>query len=249
MDQIIVVVYLVCIFALGIWGGKGVKNLIQFSVAGRSYGTFIIFATLSASFIGGGFSMGNAEKVFLFGIVNIFALWGFSLKEILVASFIAPRMGKYPDAISVGDIMRKNYGKTGMVVSGIMAFAVCAGILGAQVGATGYIFNVFLGIPRFHSILIGCGIVIAYSTVGGMRSVVLTDVVQFVILAIGIPLTLILGINHVGGWSAMIDSVPKTHFAFPGTGKTMAQFIAFFLAFVFGETLVPTYVQRLFLSK
>ncbi|MCP4370209.1 MAG: sodium:solute symporter family protein, partial [Deltaproteobacteria bacterium] len=181
--------------------------------------------------------------------VNIFALWGFSLKEILVASFIAPRMGKYPDAISVGDIMRKNYGKTGMVVSGIMAFAVCAGILGAQVGATGYIFNVFLGIPRFHSILIGCGIVIAYSTVGGMRSVVLTDVVQFVILAIGIPLTLILGINHVGGWSAMIDSVPKTHFAFPGTGKTMAQFIAFFLAFVFGETLVPPYVQRLFLSK
>ena len=75
MDQIIVVVYLVCIFALGIWGGKGVKTLSQFSVAGRSYGTFIIFATLSASFIGGGFSMGNAEKVFLFGIVNIFALY------------------------------------------------------------------------------------------------------------------------------------------------------------------------------
>ena len=249
MDQIIVVVYLVCIFALGIWGGKGVKTLSQFSVAGRSYGIFIIFATLSASFIGGGFSMGNAEKVFLFGIVNIFALWGFSLKEILVASFIAPRMGKYPDAISVGDIMKKNYGKTGMVVSGIMAFAVCAGILGAQVGATGYIFNIFLGIPRFHSILIGCGIVIAYSTVGGMRSVVLTDVVQFVILAIGIPLTLILGINHVGGWSVMISSVPNTHFTFPGTGKTMAQFIALFLAFVFGETLVPPYVQRLFLSK
>ena len=249
MDQIIVVVYLVCIFALGIWGGKGVKTLSQFSVAGRSYGTFIIFATLSASFIGGGFSMGNAEKVFLFGIVNIFALWGFSLKEILVASFIAPRMGKYPDAISVGDIMKKNYGKTGMVVSGIMAFAVCAGSLGAQVGATGYIFNIFLGIPRFHSILIGCGIVIAYSTVGGMRSVVLTDVVQFVILAIGIPLTLILGINHVGGWSVMISSVPNTHFTFPGTGKTMAQFIALFLAFVFGETLVPPYVQRLFLSK
>ena len=249
MDQIIVVVYLVCIFALGIWGGKGVKNITHFSVAGRSYGTFIIFATLSASFIGGGFSMGNAEKVFLFGIVNIFALWGFSLKEILVASFIAPRMRNYPDAISVGDIMRKNYGKTGMVVSGIMAFAVCAGILGAQVGATGYIFNVFLGIPRFHSILIGCGIVIAYSTVGGMRSVVLTDVVQFVILAIGIPLTLIFGINYVGGWSVMIDSVPNTHFTFPGTGKTMAQFIALFLAFVFGETLVPPYVQRLFLSK
>jgi len=47
----------------------------------------------------------------------------------------------------------------------------------------------------------------------------------------------------------MISSVPNTHFTFPGTGKTMAQFIALFLAFVFGETLVPPYVQRLFLSK
>lgn len=249
MDQIIVVVYLVCIFALGIWGGKGVKNLTQFSVAGRSYGSLIIFATLSASFIGGGFSMGNAEKVFLFGIVNIFALWGFSIKEILVASFIAPRMGKYPNAITVGDIMKENYGKPGMIVSGVMAFAVCAGILGAQVGATGYIFNVFLGIPRFHSILIGCGIVIAYSTVGGMRSIVLTDIVQFVVLAIGIPLTLMFGINHAGGWGTIIDTVPDTHFTFPGTGMTIAQFAALFLAFVFGETLVPPYVQRLFLSK
>ena len=46
--------------------------------------------------------MGNAEKVFLFGIINIFALFGFSLKEILVAFLIAPRMDRYSDAISVG---------------------------------------------------------------------------------------------------------------------------------------------------
>lgn len=249
MDQIIVFVYLAFILALGIWAGKGIKNLSQFSVAGRSYGSLIIFATLSASFIGGGFSMGNSEKVFILGIVNIFALWGFSIKEILVALYIAPRMRKYPDAVSVGDIMKKNYGKPGMIISGIMAVAVCSGILGAQVGAIGYIFNVFMDIPRIYSIFIGCGIVIIYSTIGGMRAVVLTDVVQFIILAIGIPVVLFFGINYVGGWGAVKNAVPAEHFAFPGTGMTMAQFIALFLTFVFGETLVPPYVQRLFLSK
>ncbi|MCK4689044.1 MAG: sodium:solute symporter family protein [Candidatus Marinimicrobia bacterium] len=249
MDQVIIIIYLIGILALGIFAGKGIKNINQFSVAGRSFGAWIIFATLSASFIGGGFSLGNAEKVFLFGIVNIFALWGFSLKEILVSQFIAPKMYKYPEAISVGDIMFKNYGKTAKILTGIFSVILCAGILGAQVGAIGYIFNIFLKIPQIYGILIGCGIVIIYSTIGGMRAVVFTDIVQFIVLAIGIPLTLIFGIHHAGGWSTISSTVPVTHFTFLGTQKTLLQFIVLFLSFLFGETLVPPYVQRLFLAK
>lgn len=249
IDQAIVVVYLIGILILGVWAGKGVSNLNQFSVAGRSFGTVVIFLTLSASFIGGGFSMGNAEKVFLFGIVNIFALWGFSIKEILVATLIAPRMDKYPNAISVGDIMYEKYGKFAKIVTGILSIILCAGILGAQVGAIGYIFNVFLGIAQIYGILIGTGIVIVYSTIGGMRSVVFTDIIQFFILSIGITMTLIFGYFYVGGWSAITASVPATHFTFLGTEKTLLGFISLFLTFLLGETLIQPYVQRLFLSK
>ena len=249
IDQVIVIVYLVGILILGLWAGKGVSNLKQFSVAGRSFGTMVIFLTLSASFIGGGFSMGNAEKVFLFGIVNIFALWGFSIKEILVATLIAPKMDKYPNAISVGDIMYENYGNFAKIVTGILSIILCAGILGAQVGAIGYIFNVFLNIPQLYGILVGCGIVIVYSTIGGMRSVVFTDIVQFFILSIGIAMTLIFGYFHVGGWSTIAESVPATHFTFLGTDTTLVHFISLFLTFLLGETLIQPYVQRLFLSK
>ena len=249
IDQVIVVIYLIGILILGLWAGKGVSDLKQFSVAGRSFGATVIFLTLSASFIGGGFSMGNAEKVFLFGIVNIFALWGFSIKEILVATLIAPKMDKYPNAISVGDIIYEIYGNFAKIVTGILSVILCAGILGAQVGAIGYIFNVFLNIPQIYGILVGCGIVIVYSTIGGMRSVVFTDIVQFFVLFIGITLTLIFGYFHVGGWSGIIASVPATHFTFLGTDKTLVQFISLFLTFLLGETLIQPYVQRLFLSK
>lgn len=249
MDLAIIIAYLLGILILGLWAGRGIKNITHFSVANRSFGKLVIFATLSASFIGGGFSIGNAEKVFIFGIVNIFALWGFSLKEILVSYFIAPRMGNYLDAISVGDIMEKHYGKLAKIITGVISVLVCGGILGAQVGAIGYIFNIFLGIPQFYGILIGCGIVIIYSTVGGMRAVVFTDIVQFIILAVGIPVTLIIGIRHAGGWGAVQSAVPAGHLTFLGTQKTLLQFIVLFLSFMLGETLVPPYVQRLFLSK
>ncbi len=71
IDIAITAVYLVAVLIIGIRAGKNINNIEEFSVAGRSFSYLVIFATLSASFIGGGFSMGNAEKVFLFGLVNI----------------------------------------------------------------------------------------------------------------------------------------------------------------------------------
>jgi SSS family solute:Na+ symporter len=84
---------------------------------------------------------------------------------------------------------------------------------------------------------------------GGMRAIVLTDVIQFFVLGIGIPVALILGIIKAGGPSAVISSVPASHFAIPATGMTIAGFVSLFLTFLLGETLVPPYVQRLFIGK
>jgi SSS family solute:Na+ symporter len=211
MENVIIFVYLLVVLGVGVLAGRNITNLREYAVAGKSYGTLIIFATLSASFIGGGFSMGNAERVFLVGITNIVALWGFSLKELLVARYIAPRMGQYPDAISVGDIMEIHYGTVAKIFAGIFGFILCAGILGAQVGAMGYVFNLFLGIDRIWGIMLGCGIVIIYATIGGMNSVIWTDVVQFVILAIGMPLTLYFGIHYAGGIAAVSAAIPANH--------------------------------------
>lgn len=249
MENIIVIGYLLGILAIGIYAGRHIRNLSDYAVAGRSYGAIVIFATLTASFIGGGFSMGNAERVFRVGIVNIVALWGFSLKEILVARHIAPRMTKYGQAISVGDIMESHYGKTAKIFTGLFGFIVCAGILGAQVGAIGYVFHLFLGIDRFWGILLGCGIVIVYATIGGMRSVVWTDVVQFVILAIGLPLTLYFGVRQAGGIAAIREALPAGHLSLPTQPKALIALGSLFLTFLLGETLVPPYVQRLLIGR
>lgn len=248
IDMIIIIFYLVGVLAIGLWAGRNVKNLADYSVAGRSFPAIIVFATLSASFIGGGFTLGNAEKVFTFGIVNIAALWGFSLKEILVAKFIAPHMHQFPNAISVGDVMEKDYGKWGKVVSGIFSVFLCAGILGAQVGGMGYIFHVFMNIPVWVGIVVGTGIVILYDTIGGMKAVVATDIIQFVVLAIGIPLSLFLGIQHIGGISMLVSQLPEGHLDL-FSNITSWQFLSLFLTFLLGETLVPPYVQRLFVGK
>ncbi len=248
IDYTIVLVYLLGILALGLYTSRGIKNLEDYAVAGRNYPAVIIFATLSASFIGGGFTLGNAEKVFLFGIVNILALWGFSVKEVLVSIFIAPKMDRFRDCISVGDIMQRAYGKTSKVISGVFAVMVCMGIVGAQVGAIGYVFEVFLNMPRTFGILLGCGIVIVYVTLGGMKAVIFTDVAQFLILLVGLPLALYFGAQQVGGWSVVMANVPTNHLTLLGE-MPIAAFVSLFLVFLLGETLVPPYLQRLLIGK
>jgi len=47
-----------------------------------------------------------------------------------------------------------------------------------------------------------------YSSLGGMRAVVYTDVLQFIVLVVGIPLIFIFGVWHLGGWHHFMSKIP-----------------------------------------
>jgi len=248
IDNIIVLIYLAVILVIGLFAGRNIKTFQDYAVSTRSYSTFVLFSTMSASFIGGGFTMGNAERAFTYGIVGSIALCGFSIKELMIAKWIAPKMANFRQAISVGDIMRQGYGKNGQILTGLFAALICVGIVGAQVSAIGYIFESFLGISRNMGIFLGCGIVIVYVTFGGINAVVLTDVVQFILTALGFILLLYFGLEHAGGFEAVKASVPPEHFTFLGS-MTLTGFVALFLTFFLGEALSPPYFQRLLIGK
>lgn len=248
IDNLVILAYLVVILYIG-WASRKLGGFREFALSHGKYGWLVIFCTLSASFIGGGFSNGNAAKVFSSGIAYPLALCGFSLQIILVAKLIAPRIKSFPGALSVGDIMEPAYGKRARVLTGVFSVLICAGILGAQIGALGAIFNVFLGVPVLWGILIGCAVVFFYSTVGGMAAVVKTDVMQFALLIIGIPLVFLLGVMKVGGWETFVANVPAGHWSVVSDAFPLTAFVSLFLVFVFGETLVPPYVQRLLIGK
>jgi len=245
IDLFILVLYVAAIISIGWISAKKVKNLDDFATGGRQYTSFFITATLSSSFIGGGFTTGLAEKVYSLGLIYVIALWGFSLKEILVAKYIAPQMVKFPTAYSVGDIMGQLYGKRSKIFTGISAFLVCAGILGAQLMAFGHICNVLLGISSQLGAIICALIVMAYSGSGGMRAVVANDTLHFCVLMVSLPLVFYFGTEAIGG----IDKLYFYSSANFSNNIPYSSIALVFLSFFFGETLVPPYVQRLLIGK
>ena len=248
IDLSIFWIYLLVILGIGIFASRSVKTLNDYALGGRSYSSFFVFATLSASFIGGGFTMGLSEKVFSTGLLYVVALWGFSFKEILIARFIAPRMKAFSFAISVGQIMGSFYGKYARIITGCSGVLVCAGIAGAQFSAFGYLMNLFMGITPSIGVLIGAFVVVTYSTLGGMKSVVANDTVHFLVLIIALPLVFLFGLSAVGGFETLFDRVPAQHVSIPNA-TAIFPIIGLFLSFFFGETLVPPYMQRLLIGK
>ena len=88
LDGALVVGYLILLLWIGLRGGRQVKNADDFTAVGGRYGVPVIFATLAASYIGGGFSSGNASSAFSSGIGSTLALMGFALAMMAIGRFL-----------------------------------------------------------------------------------------------------------------------------------------------------------------
>jgi SSS family solute:Na+ symporter len=248
IDWIFVVIYFALLVVIGVQSVRRVRSSDDFAVAGARITWPILFATVAASFLGGGAAMGNAGNVFADGYVFMFAFFAFGLQTLFVGQFVVHKLRRYEGAHTVGDVMEVHYGRKARLVSGILSLGLCAGILGGQVLAVGTLIDAMFGLPLLAGILIGMGVVLLYSTFGGMWAVVQTDVLQFVFLGIFIPLALIIGVWRVGGPAELVASVPADHLTVFGSWTTLA-FVGTFIAFLFGQTLTPPFAQRAFAAR
>lgn len=248
IDAIIVMGYVALLVWLSLRGGNGIAGGDEFAGGGRTYGSFVIFASLSASYVGGGYSSGNASETFATGIGTTVALLGFSVSMVAVGLFIAPRVGRFTGIYTVGGIMEKTYGKSARILTGLFAFLCCAGVVGAQMETMGVVFHSLLGISPTLGILLGGGVVLLYSTFGGMRSVIVADILQFLLLAVGMPLLLCGALQKAGGLTAVLHAVPANRFSV-FSGRTPIEFLSLCGTLALGEALAPPYTQRLLIGK
>ena len=247
-DVGIVIVYILVLVGMGLFGGRAVKGADDFAAADKKYGAPVIFASLAASYVGGGFSVGNAAEAFERGVGMTAALLGFGAVTVLVGKYVAPGVRRFAGVSSTGGIAAAAYGKGAGVLVGACGFLCCAGVVGAQMEGMGVTLHTLLGVSPTAGVLIGCGVVLIYSTVGGMGAVIAADMVQFFLLALGMPLLLFAALKRAGGIGAVLAATPPAFFD-PVNGRSGAAFLSLFLTMALGEALVPPYTQRLLIGK
>ncbi|MFD1708617.1 sodium:solute symporter [Siminovitchia sediminis] len=166
---------------------------------------------------------------------------------ILLGIFLTKKISQFK-VLTISELLEKRYSKETRLVSAIVATIYTLMLTVVQMIGIGSLLNVWLGWNMALCIIIGGGIVFLYTTMGGMWSVTMTDIVQFVIMTIGVFFLLLpMSLSDAGGWTALNTELPSGFFDIGHIGgeRIFQYFILFTLGLMVGQDIW----QRLFTAK
>lgn len=244
--SIIISGFLLLTLGVGYFSGRKTKTTEDFAVSHRKYSTPAMVATIFATVIGGGSTIGVVEKCYSFGFLYFLAFFGMAFNRLLVGYYLAPRMTFFSKKYTtLPQIMEEYYGPLGLHLTALSAILVSVGSVGTQTFVLSHILSHFLGISAFWGALMGCGVLLVYSSFGGMRSVIATDILQFSLILTLIPLLLTTLTSDVGGGAQVIHSLVDH-----ASSDTMNywKLTAVFFGLLIGAA-DPSFLQRLLVSR
>jgi SSS family solute:Na+ symporter len=224
------------------------KSMKDFALGSRQIPGGIIFATLSATVVGPGYAMGLANKAGSAGYIWLFIFFAFSLQTLFVGYYVAPKLREFENAYTLADVMGYRYGKLVKVISGVLSVALSAGFVGVIARASGEIIGTITGIPFVWAVVASTVFVVLYSTFGGIKTVILTDVLQFIVLTITVPLILVFMIG-TEGMPTLLDNSPDVSLSVFNGSLPPLTVLGAALGFLLGETLIPPYANRALMAR
>lgn len=248
LQWIIIIAYTGFIFIKGVMKSRQVHDSDDYLLAGRNVGALLLFTTLGATVIGGGYSVGAVARTYEWGLLMVFVSVGGYLHFVFSGLVVAPRF-REAELYTVAGFFRHRFDDSCRRAALVLSLLFSVFIVAAQIAAIGSVLADLIGGLEGSSILtwailLGGLIVIIYSTAGGLMAVIHTDIYQFVVLFAGFLLTLaMIAPDLLANWSQLTERLPAEFFS-PEGGKGWLFLVTTFLAFLMGETFAPGYATR-----
>ncbi len=208
LDYAVVIIYILVFLGLGNLF-KGQTSKAEYFLGGRSFGWFplglsVMATQLSAiSFVSAPAFVGLREGG---GLQWLSFEFGVPLAMIFLGLFLLPRLYK-SGVVSIYEYLEKRFGRPTRVLISIVFQVSRSFSTGVMIYAVAIILVSILGIPFWQTVLVIGVITLIYSYQGGMKAVVYGDMIQMLILLLGIVICAVAGISHVGGWSAVSSTL------------------------------------------
>ena len=212
LDWAIVILYLLGSAAIGVWSRRYVRNMSDFVVAGRSLKSHLGIATMVGTELGLVTVMFMAEKGFSTGFAafHIAVCAGVVCLVVGWSGFIVVplrRMG----VMTIPEFYERRFGRGVRILGGFIL--ALSGILNMglflKAGSTFVVEVTDLDDSIIKWVMTGLlALVLFYTILGGMFSIVLTDYVQFVVLSVGLIVTTLFALNELG-WENIVSGVER----------------------------------------
>ena len=211
LDWTIVGAYFALSLAVGIWASKQAgKDTKSFFLAGRNMPWWLLGVSMVATTFSTDTPNLVTDLVRQNGVSGNWVWWAFLLTGMLTV-FVYAKLWHRSGVLTDIEFYELRYsGKAAAFLRGFRAlylglvFNVL--VMGAVSLAAVKFGEIVLGWPGWLTLLIACSITLSYSTLGGLKAVIITDFVQFSLAMIGSiwAMIYILGLEQIGGLSNLI---------------------------------------------
>lgn len=247
VDIAIVVIYLVAMLAFGFWGKTRTKDSADFLVAGRRLGPTLYTGTMAAVVLGGASTVGGVGLGYKWGISGMWLVVAIAVGLLALSLLFAGPIQRLR-VYTVAQMLSLRYGVDATSASGVVMAAYTLMLSVTSTIAYATVFNVLFGTGRTLSVIIGGVVVMLYSSIGGMWSITLTDMVQFVLKTIGVFFLLLPFTWHrAGGFDGIRDRAGDAVFDLTAIGTDTI--ITFFVVYSFGMLIGQDIWQRVFTAR
>jgi len=214
MDWLIIVVYLVGCIVAGVWMRRYIRGVEDFAVAGREMDLNLGIASLAATEMGLVTVMYAAELGFTHGPAGatIGVLMAAAMLLVGATGFVI-RPLRDAGVITIPELFEKRFGKRVRWLAGLVV--VLGGVLnmGIFLRLAGEFLVHTTGMkPDYLQwiMTVLLGIVLLYTALGGMLSVLVTDYIQFLVMGLGLVVTSVLVVGSVG-WGDLVAGLSDAH--------------------------------------
>lgn len=245
IDLTVVIAYLMGMLGVGFYVYRKAPSFEEFIVAGRSMTTPILVCTLASTYYGLEDLFGTSEFGYNDGIVAFFGYSVIYLSFLLFAALVLAKRLRSEKFISLPEILERQYGRETGILGAVASFLYSVPAL--SLFALGRICEVTLGIEAWIGALVLGAIALAYTLLGGLLAVAITDTIQFVLMMSTLAIGVVLLMGEVGGFAAVEAFAPEGYFAPLGA-------MPIWLVIAYGATGVsvlvdPGFYQRIFAAR
>lgn len=247
LDYLVIVAYLLGMVGMGWWGMRRATTKSEYLVAGRRLGGVMYAGTMSAIVLGGASTIGGVRLGYQYGISGAWLVLAIGLGILLLSAVFARRISRLK-VYTVSEVLDLRYGGSTAAVSGVVMWGYALMLTVTSLGASSTIFHVLFGFDRWASILLAGAVVVLYSVLGGMWSISMTDIVQFVVKTLGIVLLLLpIALVKAGGFAGMRARLEASSFDVTAIGGTTI--VTLLVTYTLGLLIGQDIWQRVFTAR
>lgn len=211
----VLVVYLLVLLGIGLWGGRDSADVKGYFVAGKKLPSWVIAFSSNATGESAWLLLGLTGMGYAVGAHALWIVLGEVLGVAVAWVFVARPFKEYTDryeSITVADYLTLRFRDRGHVlrlVSTVVILSMAVFYTAAQLTASGKAFESFLGIGYAGGVILGAGVILYYTTVGGLKAVAYSDLLQGVLMLGCLVALPVIGIGAAGGWRAFAESLAR----------------------------------------